>query len=265
MNPQPMSHEESLEIAGLYVLDALTPEETAAVVAHLADCPEDHAEIDELGAVTPALATLAEPVGAPASLKLRVLEAYEAANPGARPAQPLQIDVAKSVPVAAARRPVPNWMGWAAAGVALVLLAVLGVVGLNLRQQADRANQRAEQLSAAIAAMSEPGAQVAILHGSGPAAGISGFVAIPAGGTGYMVMTDVPAAPPGMTYQAWYIAGGTPTSAGTMSSSADGKIVASGLQPVPGTSVVAVTVEPSGGSEQPTSAPIIVGNLSTTS
>jgi len=265
MNGQPMSNEETLEIAGLYVLDALTPEERAAVVAHLADCPEDHAEIDQLGAVTPALATLADPVGAPASLKRRVLEAYEAANPGARQTQTFQIDVPASVATPAARRRLPSWMGWAAAAVAVVLIAVLSVVGLNLRQQADAANQRAEQLSAAIAAMSEPGAQVAILHGSGSAAGISGFVAIPAGSPGYMVMTYVPAAPPGMTYQAWYIANGTPTSAGTMSSTQDGRVVASGLQPVPGTSVVAVTVEPSGGSEQPTSAPIIVGNLSTTS
>jgi anti-sigma-K factor RskA len=68
-----------------------------------------------------------------------------------------------------------------------------------------------------------------------------------------------------MTYQGWYIANGTPTSAGTMTVGSDGNIVATGLQPVPGTSVVAVTVEPDGGSDQPTSTPIIVGNLSATS
>jgi anti-sigma-K factor RskA len=37
------------------------------------------------------------------------------------------------------------------------------------------------------------------------------------------------------------------------------------MEPVPGTSVIAVTVEPAGGSPQPTSDPIIVGTLTTAS
>jgi anti-sigma-K factor RskA len=35
------------------------------------------------------------------------------------------------------------------------------------------------------------------------------------------------------------------------------------MQPTPGTDTVAVTIEPAGGSDQPTSAPIIVGSLTT--
>lgn len=263
MNMAPMTHEEAMEFAGLYALDALTPDEKAAVDAHIAACTEDHSEFAELGGVAPALASVAEPAGAPAALKRRVLESYRAdvVVPAARPAAGASAPATTS----ARRASVPNWMGWAAAGIALVLIAVLGAVSLNLQSQADLANQRAEQMRAAIAAMSEPGSQVAILKGSGTAAGVSGFVAVPAGGTGYMVMTNVPAVPAGMTYQGWYIANGTPVSAGTMQVGSDGDIVVSGLQPVPETSVVAVTVEPDGGSEQPTSQPIIVGNLSTTS
>jgi anti-sigma-K factor RskA len=120
-------------------------------------------------------------------------------------------------------------------------------------------------MSRAVAAMTAPGSQVAILHGSGPAEGINGFAAFPADEGGYMVMTDVPAAPAGKTYQAWYIVDGTPTSAGTMAADADGNVVASGLQPMQGTEVIAVTVEPAGGSAQPTSDPIIVGTVSTAS
>jgi anti-sigma-K factor RskA len=262
-----MSHDEALELAGLYALDALTPDEKAAVDAHLASCTEDHSEFATLAGAGSALATVAEPVNAPASLKANVLAAYRAdVAPKVAPAPaPQPAPVVRPI-VASAPRPrwqAPNWMGWAAAAVAIALLAVLSVYGLNLRQQADQANQRADQLAAAVAAMTAPGSQVAILHGSGAAAGVTGFAAFPATGDGYMVMTDVPAAPSGMTYQAWYIVDGKPSSAGTMAPTSDGNVIAAGLTPSAGTSVVAVTLEPAGGSDQPTSDPIIVGNVTT--
>jgi anti-sigma-K factor RskA len=252
--PEPMTHDEALEIAGLYVLDALTPDEKAEVDAHLAACAMDHSEFETLGGVAPALASQAEPVGTPAALKRRVMEAYAAEHPRA-------FDV-----VAPARRPqTSTWLGWAAAGLAVVLLAVLGVVGLNLKNQADLANQRADQLAAAVAALAAPGSQVAILHGTGAAADVSGFAAYPSAtttGTGYMVMTGVPAAPVGETYQAWYITDGMPVSAGTMATDSNGTIVST-VQPLDGAGTVAVTVEPAGGSDQPTSDPIIVGTVTT--
>ena len=215
MTPAPMSHEEALELAGLYALDALTPDERAAVDAHLAACPEDHTEFATLGGVAPALAAVADPVDAPPSLKTDVLAAYRvdvAPKLVSTPA-PAPAPVVRPV-IADAPRPrrwqAPNWMGWAAAAVAVVLLAVLSIYGLNLRQQADQANQRADQLAQAVAAMTAPGSQVAVLHGSGAAAGVSGFVAFPVNttGLGYMVLTDVPDVPTGMTYQAWYITDG---------------------------------------------------------
>lgn len=264
----PLSHDEALEFAGLYVLDALTPDEKRLVDEHLATCAESHAEFDELGAVVPALASLAEPVEAPARLKTAVVDAYrtEMRASASRDTKPWTMDVIAPAPAArAARGRMPSWMGWAAAGVAVLLLAVLSVVGLNLRAQADHANQVADQMSKAIAAMTAPGAEVALLHGSGSAAGINGFAAFPSNQGGYMVMTGVPAAPSGKTYQAWYIVDGTPTSAGTMASDADGNVVASGLQPLPGTDVIAVTVEPAGGSAQPTGDPIVVGTVTTNS
>jgi anti-sigma-K factor RskA len=266
MTPSLMTHDEALELAGLYALDALTSDEKAEVDAHVAACELDHSEIESLGGVTPALASLVEPVGAPASVKRRVMDAYAADHPRNETFPDRQVQAAPAnVPAATRRWQAPNWMGWAAAGMAVLLLAVLGVAGLNLKSQADLANQRADEMAAAVAAMTAPGSQVAVLHGSGAATGINGFVAIPSGGTGYMVMTEVPPVPAGKTYQAWYIVDGQPASAGTMSAGSDGNVVASGMQPLPGTSVIAVTVEPAGGSAQPTSDPIIVGTLTTAS
>jgi anti-sigma-K factor RskA len=45
----------------------------------------------------------------------------------------------------------------------------------------------------------------------------------------------------------------------------DGDLIESGMQPMAGTDVVAFTLEPTGGSDQPTSAPIITGSLGTSS
>ena len=73
-----MNHAEAIELAGLYVLDALDPAERAQVDAHLASCAEAHDEFADVGAVAPALATLADPVGAPAALKTKVLADYRA-------------------------------------------------------------------------------------------------------------------------------------------------------------------------------------------
>lgn len=58
--------------------------------------------------------------------------------------------------------------------------------------------------------------------------------------------------PEGSTYQAWLVADGAPASVGTFAPDPDGAIAlrANGVDPTG--AVVAVTVEPSGGSEQPT-------------
>jgi anti-sigma-K factor RskA len=266
MNMAPMTHEDAMELAGLYALDALTPDEKAEVDAHLAACTLDHTELSELGGVAQELAVLAEPAGAPAALKRRVLEAY--ADEHGRPARSMGLPLGEDASIrsdAAARPRGRNLerLGWIAAGVAAVLVAVLGVYGLNLRQQADAANARADDMARAVAALTAPGSNVALLQGTGGAAGVSGFAAFPASGGGYMLLTGVPAAPAGKTYQAWFIAGGAPVSAGTMDAGADGNVIAADLKPVNGTQTIAITVEPAGGSEQPTSAPIIVGNVTT--
>ena len=268
-----MTHQEAVELSGLYVLDALTPDERAQVDAHLRTCTLDHPEFAESGGVTPALATLAEPIAAPAELKTTILDAYRAEVGAPQPAfhpavaKPLMRTVPATQAPAThpAIRRMPTWAGWASAMAAVLILAVVGVWAVGQSSQADQANRRAQQLAQAVTAMTAPGSQVAILHGSGTAQGASGFAAFPQSGGGYVVVTDLPTAPTGETYQAWYIVDGHPSSAGVMDVGQDGDLIASGMQPMAGTDVVAFTLEPTGGSDQPTSAPIITGNLATSS
>ncbi len=252
------------ELAGLYVLDALEPAEAERVAAHLATCPEPHPEMAELGAVVPALAASVDEVDAPADLKRRVLESYDryalAAPASATSVAPWQID---AQPAARRGSALPQWLGWVAAGAAVLVLAVVGVWALGIQQRANSETQRAETMAAALEALAQPGSSFAVLEGSGPAAGVGGFVAFSPDGEGYIVMTNVPEAPAGMTYQAWYVVDGQPASAGTVSADADGFVIAEGLPPMAGTDLMAITLEPAGGSPEPTSDPIVVGEMVT--
>src|SRR4051812_42279701 len=63
------------DLAPLFVLDALEPDETAAVRAHLADCDDAHAELQELAEAAGSLSLLVEPVEPSAGLKSRLLAA----------------------------------------------------------------------------------------------------------------------------------------------------------------------------------------------
>jgi anti-sigma-K factor RskA len=263
-----MTHDEVLELSGLYVLDALEPSERAAVDAHLATCGDAHDEIAEMGGVVPALALLAEPVDAPPELKSRVLAAVASEAARTRPvtAKPT-VEVAPwpmnvTAPSPAARRSgLPAWASWASALAAVLILAVVGVWGLGAQSAANRANERAETLSQAIAAFSQDGSSTAVLRGRGQHAGSSGFAAFTPDGKGYLVMVGLDPAPAGHTYQAWYIDAAGPHSAGLMTADADGYAVMVDEQPMTGATVVALTVEPTGGSDLPTTDPFAAGEV----
>lgn len=252
-----MNHADAIELAGLYVLDALDPAERAQVDAHLASCPEAHDEFTDVGAVAPALATLADPVGAPAALKNKVLADYRA---GAGAGTSTGVEAWEPASAAPARAARPSWLGWAAAAAAVLVIAVTAGWAYVAQSNADLDAQRTQMIARAIDVMAAPGSAVAVMEGSATAAGASGFAAVGADGAGYIVLVDMPVAPAGSTYQAWYIADGVPASAGLISVDRDGYAVMT-LAGRPGTQVIALTVEPTGGSEQPTSDPIAVGEL----
>lgn len=268
-----MTCEQAAELAGLYVLDALDAAESAAVRDHLASCARDHGEFAELGSVVPAMAELFEPLDAPPELKDRVLTAVagEPRHP-AGPARPTAESIADAWrPVAAtsdplalassskARRPRP-YLGWVFATAAILLIAVLGAWNVLLQGRVGEADQRARLVAQAIALSDSPGAEVARLTGTGTAAGATGFAAFAADGSGYVLVVGLPQAPTGRTYQAWYMADGQATSAALMEVAPDGSAVIA-IPARPGTDTIALTVEQAGGAQQPSSAPIVTGEL----
>jgi anti-sigma-K factor RskA len=117
-------------------------------------------------------------------------------------------------------------------------------------------------LADAIAAFSQAGSSVAVIRpsGTGTTSG-TGFAAVTADGNAYLVMAGMPQAPTGKTYQAWFIRDNQPTSAGLMTVDNDGLAVMTNADPLTGIQVVALTLEPVGGSDQPTSDPFALGEV----
>ncbi|HXR26743.1 MAG TPA: anti-sigma factor [Candidatus Baltobacteraceae bacterium] len=279
--------DEVRDLAPLYVLDALEPAEAAAVRDHLATCAEPHAEMAQLGGVVPYLAESLEPVEPPAAVggriaaavradvrararddtaAARLVEGYGgsvATEALAREApapmgEPEDLAAARGVHGARRRRPAWRWLLEAAAVVALV--AVVGW-DLVLQGQLDGARRQATLLGNALAAAAQAGSVTATLQGTGPAAGASGIVVAASGGTDYLVVSGLPDPGADRTYQAWYLNGQTAISAGTFQLGPDGVTVVGMAGTAGPVTAMALTIEPAGGSTQPTSRPIALANL----
>lgn len=217
-------------LVGPYVLDALPDAERALFEDHLAHCPECRAEAAELRATAGQLGRAAA-VAPPADLRDRVLAAVEATRqlpPGAAPAP-------------ARRRSWPAVLGAAAAVVAVVALGTLLL-------RADHRADRAERIAAVVAA---PDARTVALDGDG---GSMRLVVSSAHDSAVLLAEGMADPPPGRTYALWYQREGRMVPAGLFEPGGDGA-VRQRIEGVP-PDVVGVTVEPDGGSDEPT-LPII--------
>ncbi len=263
--PAPVTHAEALDLAPLYVIGALDEHEAARVRGHLFTCPEPHAEFEELGAVVPHLADALEPVDAPPELRARILAAIaqdaaarlSPATPAAVTA-PARLRAASTSPVRVAS--LAGLARFALPLAAAFVIAALAGWNIVLQREAAEATQRATLLTQAVATLGTPGTSVARLSATTGATGVSGFAVLPRDGSGYLVLVGLPEAPQGKTYQAWYLTGGAPSSAGLLAVEEGAPAVLAGLQGS-GVERIAVTVEAEGGATAPTSAPIVAGSF----
>jgi anti-sigma-K factor RskA len=208
------------DLTAAYALDALEPAEREAYEEHLAGCERCRAEVAELSFAAASLAYAAEPVAPPPLLRSRILEAARSERPNVVPLRPRWAN-----PVAAV------------AAVAACAAIGLGVWDVSLHDQLNSARTEALQRV--------------------PVSGASGSVVVSSGGTGALLLSDLVSAPAGKTYEAWVIRGKTALRAGLFRGGQATTYVELS-QPVPRGAVVAVTIEPAGGSAQPTTKPFVV-------
>jgi anti-sigma-K factor RskA len=271
---QDMTCDEIRDVAGAFVLGALSPAEADAVRAHLDSCDDAHAEIRELGGVLPVLNESVPFVEPAAGLKSRIMAAA-AADLAAREGDE-STTAGSMTSGAAAPEPTPfpttskrearrrtsagTWVLRIAAVLAIVLL---GGWNLLLQGQLDAAKTYEQSVAAVLDVAAQPGSTTAILTTAGGSGG-SGLAAISSSGQVTIAMQDLAPTSGSTVYTAWVIAGdGVPVPLGdfTVGSGGTGSLEASGAPSTPGV-VLALTLEPQSGATTPT-LPIISKGVAT--
>jgi anti-sigma factor RsiW len=206
------------ELTAAYALDALDPADEAAYEEHLARCPECQEELAVLSGTASSLALAAGAADPPPALRSRILETARAERPNVVPLR-------------------PRWTAPIAAAAAIAACAVVGLGVWNLSL-----HNRLGQSESALRGV--------------PLRGATGSVVLGGNGRAALVVTDLSAAPSGHTYEAWVIKGKSVVPAGLFHGGGTTAVVQLAHR-VPKGATVGVTVEPAGGSPQPTSQPFI--------
>jgi anti-sigma-K factor RskA len=253
--------------AAARALDALEPHEAGAVDAALGRSAELRAEADAFAETAARLGLAAEPVAPSAGLRARLL-----ADVARTPQLPAEAG-AGTAPEAAAgdgsqrARPAEahaaaRWYSnpallVGAAAAALALFAGGVAVGTILDDDSPRMQAQADSLAELYAAPDARRSNADIQGGAGTAT----LVWSEQLDRSAVVFDDLSPLPADSTYEAWYInSAGTATPAGTFRGNQGGLVyhLLDGSLARGGT--IGVTVEPKGGSEAPTSKPIVLLN-----
>jgi anti-sigma-K factor RskA len=221
---------------GSYVLRALPDDENARFEAHLATCEQCRRDVAELQVAADTLPLAAVQVAPPPELRDRIMAVVRseaelltaAESPAAAAAPPPQ------------RRERRRW--WAlrplpAVGLATAVLAIAVVAGVLVVGGDDT-----HTVQAKVTLASTPAARASLeIKGS----------------EGKLTVHNFPPAGGDRVYEAWRMRDGKPVPAGLFRVGDNGGATLAIEEPLKSGDQVLVTVEPGGGSAQPTSKPIV--------
>ena len=245
------------ELIDLYALGALEPHEQAAVDEHLDECLRCREQLEEAKRLVLLLAYTPDQHEPPPQLRGRVM----------RRVQHLQ---------RVERAPSDSWWkrlfsGGITAprlspGLALAFSALLLAVGLwavQLQRQVSSLHAELAHQQALIEVLTQPNTQLVTFA---PETGVDGQVRLlvsPEGTSAYLVSRQLQPLPPDRTYQLWLIANDQPVSAGTFDVDQQGIALlrVQADRPLAEYDLAGITIEPEGGSAQPTMAPILVSPI----
>ncbi|MFD5135390.1 anti-sigma factor domain-containing protein [Streptomyces sp. NPDC058378] len=243
-----MSTAELHTLTGAYALHALPEDERLAFERHLGACEACAQEVRELSA-TAARLGLAVSVAPPPALRERVLRDITTVRQEA-PAS------GRSARAGGSPGRAGRWSTYALAACVAAAAAFGGVavwqnqVAQDARQEAARAAQHNEQVARVLTAPDAATSAADLGNGARGTVVVSQSV-----NRAVFLASDMARPPGGKVYQLWFDDAGTMRSAGLMDPSAtDDAVLLDG--PVDRASGMGITVEPAGGSEQPTSDPV---------
>jgi anti-sigma-K factor RskA len=237
----PLSHEEAKALVAPYVLGAIPSEEIPFVRTHILSCDECMAEADSYLAIASSLSLAVDEVPLPAGFADRVV----AAAMGAREDHQAPVAGLRGHLSGRPRTDAKTRRRWsfvpAIAGLALIL--AFGVMAANVFSARGELDRNQEVLTAVL--RSDKGFSFK---------GTSGAVAkmVPTNGGSYLAVAGLQAAPSNHDYQLWLLdANGEPTSVAVFDVDNGVAILETGTS-LEGFEGAAVTIEPEGGSDQPT-------------
>jgi anti-sigma-K factor RskA len=257
------------ELFPFYALDALTAEERAQVDAYVAADADARTRLNEAIRAATALPYEAQPIVPRAQIKQDVLKRVKANAPS---------------------RPDPTWMSFSAkvaqfldwpawriamplvAAASLIVAILIGVWAASLNNEVNRLLVEQATLQRELLTQREVLAQIALPQTQAMA--IAGtqvqpnaygqMIANPDGNSGVLIVADLAPLPPGKVYQFWLIKDNTPVSAGLFSVDAQGRglLPVRASEPVGSFDAIGVSIEPEGGSPQPTGDIVMLSKLS---
>ena len=272
MTVQDPEHEQLRETTGLYVLDALEPNDRIEFERHLAVCAECRDEVRSLRGVAAALPHGVPMIDPPAALRGRVLDAIAGSNAPVVPPMPVQ------APGASGAGP---W-SWLAVAAMFALASGLGLYSWSLRQQIGGLEERLrdaiarlerseQQVTVATRAVATAEGRLAVLtapdmrqidlEGQPAAPSASGRAFWSRSRGLVFTASELPPLPAGRIYQVWMVLPEAPMSAGLVTPDANGRVQQAFETPpdVAAPVAIAVTIEPAGGLPAPSGARYLVG------
>ena len=230
-----MEHLDEL-IAG-QALYALSAEDSERVALHVAECERCRVQLREAEALAASLAYAVAPAAPPPDLRARLLAAVEPVVPAPAPAEPVGAVAAPPAP----RREKPSRTGWwprfSTFAAPVLAAVVIGLLVWNVSLRGDL-NSLTRNLQ----------------HAQAVPLGNVGTVVTGSGG-GATIYAKMAPAPAGKTYEAWVIHGKVAVPAGLFQGG--GTLTLKLTAPAKPGDVIAITIEPAGGSKLPTAAPLV--------
>ncbi len=235
------------DLAPGYALGALTPEETKSFEAALATSPELQREVAELRELN-ALLAQRDRQAPPPQLKQRLRE---------------RIGAEKHAALPRTRSRLPQALLGLGLAASLVLALGLYLRLRSLQQTLTGNEQRLAEREATLNALLEPTVQLTTLTATGAAPPIVQVFWNRAANTLILHTFRLKPAPDGRIYQLWLLPKqGKPIPSTLFNTESTGHQLVQGVA-VPADQQIAgfaLTVEPAGGSPQPTTTPILFGN-----
>lgn len=222
-------------LSGAYAIDALDDHERALFELHLADCADCRAEVDSLREAAAGLAD-ATVVPPPPALRADVLAAIKTV----RPLPPLPPQITRST--GRGRR-------FRGLLVAAAAVAVVGTGTLVTQPWADQPSTFDQVVAASdvdTASVPMDGGKVTVFRSESV-------------GRAALKADDMPAPPAGKVYELWLQIDGAMVPAGLLDASGDQEFLLTG--DASEATAAGITVEPDGGSPQPTTTPIALFDL----